>query len=293
MNKRPKKDMSRNLPGSRVTQTPAGFSRLLKEVKARIQQSQMRAVLSANAELVRLYWDIGRMIDQRQQQEGWGAAVIPRLARELHNELPQVKGFSERNIKRMLAFYRAYPSPAAFLSLAAAKLPDGKNSPESAAHIERSPKVPQAVAQLAATKKMPQAVAQIASANESILWSIPWGHHAGLMDKVDLEHRLWYMHQTLANGWSRNVLLLMIKSEAHLRQGKALSNFERLLSIFKRRATSKRANRRRQAAHFFASTERLIIMPPAKGNGLANPSSIRHAPRMAVVSAHSCIGGAS
>lgn len=58
----------------------------------------MRAVLSANAELVRLYWDIGRMIDQRQQQEGWGAAVIPRLARELHNELPHVKGFSERNI---------------------------------------------------------------------------------------------------------------------------------------------------------------------------------------------------
>ncbi len=45
----------------------------------------------------------------------------------------------------------------------------------------------------------------------------------------DLEARLWYMQQTLANGWSRNVLLTMIQSEAHLRQGMALTNFERLL----------------------------------------------------------------
>jgi hypothetical protein len=90
----------------------AGYAALLKEIKDRIGQAQARAVLSANAELVRLYWDVGSLIDGRQRQEGWGAAVIPRLARELKNELPEVKGFSERNIKRMLAFYRAYPGPA-------------------------------------------------------------------------------------------------------------------------------------------------------------------------------------
>ena len=50
------------------------------------------------------------------------------------------------------------------------------------------------------------------------------------MEKVkDRATRLWYMQQTLANGWSRNVLLLMIKSEAHRRQGKAITNFDRLL----------------------------------------------------------------
>ena len=78
-------------------------------MKGRIQTAQTRAVLSVNTELVRLYWDIGRIIDGRQQREGWGAAVIPRLALALHNELPEVKGFSERNIKRMLTFYREYP----------------------------------------------------------------------------------------------------------------------------------------------------------------------------------------
>jgi predicted nuclease of restriction endonuclease-like (RecB) superfamily len=97
------------------------FAALLADVKGRIQSAQTRAVLAVNAELVRLYWDIGRIIDQRQQREGWGAAVIPRLAAELKNELPDLKGFSERNIKLMLAFYRAYPDPVAIVQQPAAQ----------------------------------------------------------------------------------------------------------------------------------------------------------------------------
>jgi predicted nuclease of restriction endonuclease-like (RecB) superfamily len=182
---------------------PAGYVDLLKEIKARIAQAQTRAVFAVNAELVRLYWDIGRLIASRQQEEGWGTAVIPRLAHELKNELPEVKGFSERNIKRMLAFFRAYPDPSAI--------------------------VPQPVAQLPAPGKVPQAVAQIRGQDKSILWLIPWGHHAWLMEKVEQQHRFWYMQQTLENGWSRNVLQLMIQSEAHRRTGRTLSNFDRLL----------------------------------------------------------------
>ena len=91
------------------------FALLLTEVKQRIQLAQTQAVLAVNSELVRLYWDIGRIIDARQKLEGWGAAVIPRLARELKNEMPELKGFSERNIGRMIAFYREYPDPPAFL----------------------------------------------------------------------------------------------------------------------------------------------------------------------------------
>lgn len=60
---------------------PADLGALLADVKNRIQTAQARAVLTVNAELVRLYWDIGRIIAQRQRKEGWGAAVIPRLAR--------------------------------------------------------------------------------------------------------------------------------------------------------------------------------------------------------------------
>jgi hypothetical protein len=87
------------------------YAGLLGQVKERIQRSQVRAVQSVNAELIQLYWDVGRLLDERQRQQGWGAAVIPRLARDLNLELPEAQGFSERNIKRMLAFFRAYPTP--------------------------------------------------------------------------------------------------------------------------------------------------------------------------------------
>jgi hypothetical protein len=193
---------------------PPGYAVLLKDIKDRIAQAQARAVLSANAELVRLYWDVGRMIDGRQRQEGWGAAVVLRLARELKNELPEVKGFSERNIKRMLAFYRSYLDASQIVPQAAAQLPLTVSEPRLAA------KPPE-------TRKVPQAAAQFAS---SVIWAIPWFHHIVLMEKVkDEPTRLWYMQQTLVNGWSWNVLLLMVKAEAHSRQGKALTNFERML----------------------------------------------------------------
>lgn len=171
-------------------------------------------MLAVNTELVRLYWDIGRIINERQKKEGWGAAVIPRLARELHNELPDLKGFSERNIGRMIAFFREYPEPDSILPQPVAKIPVHE-------------KLPQPVAKLFPASKVPQAVAQM---SDSLLWSIPWAHHVILMDKVlDISIRRWYMEQTIANGWSRNILAIQIEAGAHLRQGKAVSNFAALL----------------------------------------------------------------
>ncbi|HCL57540.1 MAG TPA: hypothetical protein DHW82_11105 [Spirochaetia bacterium] len=69
-----------------------------------------------------MYWDIGEMIYLRQQKEGWGAGVIPKLAHDLKNEIPDVKGFSERNIGRMIAFFREYSREDEFLPQAVAKL---------------------------------------------------------------------------------------------------------------------------------------------------------------------------
>jgi len=187
-----------------------GYTDLLGQVKSRIRQAQTKAILAANAELVRLYWDLGRLIHSQQQRKGWGAAIIPNLARDIANELPEVKGFSERNIKRMLAFYRAYSEPTDFLQPPVAKLSQPTKVPQLAAQIEKAAIVPQPAAQL----------------SDSPLWSIPWFHHVTLIEKVkDIPTRLWYMQQTIQNGWSRNVLLLMIDGGAHHRQGKAITNF--------------------------------------------------------------------
>ena len=180
------------------------YADLLGQIKTRIQQGQTRAVMSANAEMISMYWEIGCLLDEQQKERGWGARVIPRLSKDIHNELPEVKGFSERNLKRMIAFYRTYP---AFQTI-----------------------VPQAVAQLAPRSKMPHAVAQI-HPNELIL-SLPWGHHFLLIEKVeDHETRFWYMQQVLEQGWGRDTLSAMIKSSVHKRQGKLTSNFKTHLPL--------------------------------------------------------------
>ncbi|MGL6075456.1 MAG: PDDEXK nuclease domain-containing protein [Fimbriiglobus sp.] len=192
---------------------PDAFSTLLVDVKGRIQAAQTRAILAVNSELVLLYWDIGRIIDQRQQSEGWGTAVIPRLAAELKNELPELKGFSERNIDLMVRFYREYASLAPISQPPVAKIGDP----------QKAPKLPQSQA----ASISPQAVAKLP---ESTFWSVSWAHHVILMQKVkDLTARQWYMEQTITNGWSRNVLALQIDAQAHVRQGKALSNFAAVL----------------------------------------------------------------
>jgi predicted nuclease of restriction endonuclease-like (RecB) superfamily len=179
---------------------PPHYAGLLAEVKQHIQAAQSRAALAVNRELIRLYWQIGGLLDARQAQEGWGAGVIPRLARDIRNEMPEVKGFSERNIDRMLAFARAYPLPAEFS--------------------------PQAVAKLPAPRKAPQAVAKTGAEADSLLWQIPWGHHALMLEKLaTAELRRWYMAQTVAQGWSRSTLALQISAQAHARQGQAVSNF--------------------------------------------------------------------
>ncbi|MGL5063302.1 MAG: DUF1016 N-terminal domain-containing protein [Microcoleus sp.] len=85
------------------------YRNFLQELKERILQSQVRAVLSVNRELVLLYWQIGQDILNRQQQQGWGAKIIDNLAADLQKAFPQMKGFSSRNLKYMRSFAETYP----------------------------------------------------------------------------------------------------------------------------------------------------------------------------------------
>jgi predicted nuclease of restriction endonuclease-like (RecB) superfamily len=184
---------------------------LLGDIKHRVRKAQHRATLSANAEMLRLYWDIGRLIVARQQAEGWGAGVIPRLAADLKNQLPGQKGFSQRNIGRMIAFFREYPN----LPQPAAKI-----APQAAARSQRSdapaPDSHQPVPQPAANSPLPP----------NVLFGLPWFHHVVLIEKIkDLPTRHWYAHQAVEQGWSRATLTTQIRNHAHQRQGAAITNF--------------------------------------------------------------------
>lgn len=102
------------------------YPNLLQDIKQRILSSQLKAALSVNAEMINLYWNIGNDIAQKQNIQGWSSKVIPLLAKDLKSEFPNLKGFSERNLGRMLAFYREYPDKSILPQLVA-KLPWGHN----------------------------------------------------------------------------------------------------------------------------------------------------------------------
>lgn len=91
---------------------PADYADALAAIRSRIQQERLRVVLSANAAMVLLYWDIGQMILARQERAGWGAKVIDRLAADLREAFPDMRGFSPRNLKYMRAFAAAWPERA-------------------------------------------------------------------------------------------------------------------------------------------------------------------------------------
>jgi predicted nuclease of restriction endonuclease-like (RecB) superfamily len=87
---------------------PNDYAALLAEVKERVRSAQYEALKVVNKELVVLYWDIGRLIVERQDREGWGKSVVERLANDLRNEFPGVKGFSVQNLWYMRHFYLEY-----------------------------------------------------------------------------------------------------------------------------------------------------------------------------------------
>jgi predicted nuclease of restriction endonuclease-like (RecB) superfamily len=157
----------------------SNYDAFLSILKQRIRTAQVRAALAVNQELVLLYWQIGREILQRQQDEGWGTKVIERIAKDLKREFPEIKGFSRTNLLYMRAFASAYPDD--------------------------------------------QFVQQAAG-------QIPWFHNCVLLDRVKApEQRVWYIQQTIENGWSRAILEMQIESRLYERQGSAVTNFSQTL----------------------------------------------------------------
>ncbi|HMW22422.1 MAG TPA: PDDEXK nuclease domain-containing protein [Burkholderiaceae bacterium] len=154
---------------------PADYAAWLAEIKGRIHGERLRLVLASNSVMVLLYWDIGQRILHKQAEQAYGSKVVDRLAADLREAFPDMKGFSPRNLKYMRAFAAAWPDREV---------------------VQRT------VAQLT------------------------WGQNIVLLEKLDQDqHRLWYAARTVEYGWSRNVLSLQIEGQAHLRQGRAQTNF--------------------------------------------------------------------
>lgn len=200
---------------------PSSYAPLLAELKTRVQTAQVRAALTVNRELIRLYWQIGRTILEAQQSEGWGAKVVERLAKDLSAEFPEMGGFSALNLQRMRAFYAAWTS--------AVPVETADPSPRKAIVSQPVTELQITAVNKPAAPIVSQAVTQLDEPPEPLAL-LSWSTNLILLHKLkDPATRLWYARQAVTNGWSRAVLTVQIESRLHRRSGKAITNFDRTL----------------------------------------------------------------
>lgn len=102
----------------------------LNEWKSKIQATQIKTALAVNEALVRLYWDLGRSIVEKQEHSEWGSAFIIQMAKDLKEAFPETKGFSQSNLysaRRFFIFYKSLDQQPEFLQQLVVKIPWGHN----------------------------------------------------------------------------------------------------------------------------------------------------------------------
>ena len=100
-----KKSMAKNINiqvTDNLTDNFRGYAALLRKIKQRVLIAQQRVIYAANEEMLRMYWDVGEMLQQSQDADGWGKKTLQRLAVELKNDYSEIKGFTVRNMQYMV-----------------------------------------------------------------------------------------------------------------------------------------------------------------------------------------------
>jgi len=179
------------------------FKQWIVDLKDRIRQSQLRAAIKVNSELIRLYWDLGQDIVVRQMDAVWGSGFYKQVYKELKSEFPDMRGFSKSNLYNMKKFYLFYSQEDTIFQQPVGKL-ENKNI-TNRTHLNDEFKA-------------------------DFLFSIPWGHHIEIFTKCNSAHEaLFYVQKTIKNGWSRAMLMNFMDANLYLAQGKAINNFDKLL----------------------------------------------------------------
>ena len=186
----------------------------VKGLCMRYRQSQIKAAVKVNTEMLKFYWSLGRDIVTLKAEDRWGSKFFHNLSRDLKEANPSTTCFSPKNLLYMKNFYCMYQPYFEIGQQVADQLGENVILPQLGA-INGSHEIGQ----------------QVADQLENDIFLTPWGHHMLLIDKFFKEPQkaLFYVHQTVKNGWSRNVLHNFIDSSLYERQGKALSNFKSTL----------------------------------------------------------------
>ena len=167
----------------------------LTDLKGKIRSAQIKAAVSVNTELIALYWDMGKMITEKQT--AWGTGFLEQLSKDLKTEFPGMQGFSRRNLSNTVNFYQFYiasivQQPVGLIwQQPVAKLPVLEND------VKNQQPVDQLQTNSEIVKQPDGSIVQHAVAQ------IPWGHNILIFSKSkDVYEANFYVHQTIENNWS-------------------------------------------------------------------------------------------
>ena len=206
------------------------FKQWLVDLKVRIRQSQFKAAVKVNDEMLRLYWELGHDIVVRQMDAVWGSGFYSQLSKELRTEFPEMKGFSKSNLYNMKQFYLFYTQDDKIFHQLGGKL-ENKILPQVGTKLEDK-NFQQVVGKIQPIENKDNTIFQqvVAEIDTHPIFQIPWGHHVQIINKCKSIHEaLFYVQKTIKNGWSRAMLMNFMEADLYQSQGKAITNFDRLL----------------------------------------------------------------
>lgn len=171
----------------KLVEVDAQYREWISEVSKRFHQSQIKAAVKVNDEMLRFYWQLGKELHDRKDKFSYGQSFYKTISRDLCRELPDVKSFSETNLRYMQKFAELYSE----------------------------------------ISNLPQVGEDFRSEKIEPLFAIPWGHHKIIIDKCNGNPKkaLFFVNQVIQNNWSRAVLLNFLDTDLYERQGKAITNF--------------------------------------------------------------------
>ena len=229
------------------------FLPIVRAIGSDLEQTQVRVIASANADMLFHYWKVGHFILYLQKKEGWGSKVIDNLSKAIRSQYPDKKGYSARNLIYMCQFAKAYPME---ILIEMGKVEELLNSPSVDNVLQLTNELNQFTQQPVAIIQNPdiqegiitqQPVAQLCEVSETLsaiyhsdinkieeifkqsaIVRTNWASHVILLNsKLPLGECYWYITQAVANGWSRNVLKNQLDSNLFARQieAKKVNNF--------------------------------------------------------------------
>jgi predicted nuclease of restriction endonuclease-like (RecB) superfamily len=198
----------------------ADYRQAVETIKTAILQSQYSTVRAANANQLSLYYGVGKYVSLNSRKGFWGTNAIETISERLQRELPGLRGFSARSMRNMRQFYEEW-SKGINLAATAAKTEISKLAAMAAELMNED------FEEIRTNMLLPSnSITVVSDLDLQEFLGLSFTHHIEILNKTtNIEERLFYIHHSIRNQWSKNTLRTMLKEDVYKKQGALPNNF--------------------------------------------------------------------